>query len=68
MFNFCVNLIIFELLLLWTLVASMDKDFGELESNECADAVEVILCFRLNTVVPHSCATPYDSIFTATPF
>ena len=63
MFNFCVNLIIFQLLLLWPLVspsqnqiktfargaASTNINFGELERNTCADALQVIMCFRLNT-------------------
>ena len=59
MFSFCGHLIIFELLLVWTLVspsqqqiqtfakgaAKIDKvneNFGELERNGCADALQVI--------------------------
>ena len=66
MFNFCGNLIIFELLLLWTLVSLsqsqiktfekgvasiINKNFGELEQNDCADALQVIMCFKWNTSV-----------------
>ena len=55
MFNFCGNLIIFYLLLLWTFVSPsqietfekgvasiVNKNFGELERNACADALQVI--------------------------
>jgi hypothetical protein len=64
MFNFCGILIIFELLLLWTLVSPsqsqintlekgvakiINKNFGELEHKDCADALQVIMCFRWNT-------------------
>jgi hypothetical protein len=62
MFNFCGNLIIFQILLLWTLVSPserqitfqkgvariLNKNFGYLEHNDCADALQVIMCLRLN--------------------
>ena len=57
MVTFCVNLIIFQLLLLWPLVSPIsqqqiqtfargaasivNKDFGELERNDCANKLQV---------------------------
>ena len=60
MFIFCGNLTIFELLLLWALVSPsemqiktfekgvasiVNKNFGELEYNDCADALQVFFLF-----------------------
>ena len=65
MFKFCGNLFIFELLLLWTFVSPSPKqtktyakgtartniDLGFFEHNTCADKLQVIMCFRLNTSI-----------------